>query len=181
VDQFIVEARSRLGPLLEEFGYSHVGTGPSLVIYDSPHLKARIFQGLRSGTIGIEFIRDGRFINLDDLLAASKIENPGMTSRNTSLTAARLEWLASFLRAQFIGLMTGTPEDFDAVYRVATLRNAAYNKKMVVDPDIARAHEAFRHGRYREVVDLLGPLEAGLTANESQKLAYALKHCGDAR
>jgi hypothetical protein len=176
MDPFTVEAQARIGLLLEEFGFSHVGTGSNLLIYDSANLKVRVFQGLRSGTIGIEFVRAGHIINLGDLLAAAGVDNPGMTSRDLPLTKKRLQWLASFLRKHFIELISGDPEAFNNVQRIAAERDAVYTKRLNVDPEIALANEAFHRGHYGEVISLLAPLETSLSASESRKLAYARKH-----
>jgi hypothetical protein len=176
MELFTAEAHAQMGPLLEQFGFHLVSTGPNLVIYGSAALKVRVFQGLKSGTIGIEFVQNGYIVNLDDLLEASRIKNPGMTSRDSSLTRNRLRWLASFLHEHFEGLMSGDSSAFNVVQQIARVRDAAYNKKLLDDPDIRLANEAFREGRYREVIALLAPLETNLTASESSKLAYARKH-----
>src|SRR6185437_5822201 len=124
MDLFAADAHSQIGALLKQFGFNLVSTGPNFALYDSATLKARVFQGLKSGTIGIEFVQDGNTLNLSDLLEASGIENPGMTSRDSSLRGKRLRWLASFLHEHFEDLLSGDSSAFNVVLQIGRIRDA---------------------------------------------------------
>jgi hypothetical protein len=67
-------------------------------------------------------------------------------------------------------------EAFDAVASVSNLRDKAYNRRLIVEPTLARANQAWRAHDYGTVVDLLAGMADSLGAADKLRLRLAAKY-----
>ena len=173
IDDFSFEATDIFGPFFEELGFTLGSVGPQFVEFRSACLQVRLFQGKKSNTIGVEITRDGDLVNLPHLLDASGDASPGMTVGGRTAVRERLTWLRRFISSRFDKLLSGDAAEFRRLVSLARLHDERYNFESVAMPEIERANAAFHERRYAEVVQLLEPFEAKLSAVAKRKLAFA--------
>lgn len=183
--------REAFASVIERYGYRVVNADDSNVRMDSENstIIAR-YDCRRSFEVGVNFselvdgeVRRRILFSLGEVFREFSVPNAEeidfLQSSDFSRVREFLSTVADNLERYCQRILLGDDDAYSAVNERRQREALAYTQQVQLEGVRAKADTAWREKRYREFVDLLEPLEAGLSIAERKKLEYAMKATAD--
>lgn len=179
--------REAFASVIERYGFRVVNADDSHVRMDSENSTIIAqYDCRRSFEVGVNFseLVDGDVkrripFSLGEVFREFSVPNAGeidfLQSSDLSRVREFLSTAAEYLERYSQRILLGDGDAYSAVNERRSREALAYTQQVQLEGVRAKADTAWREKRYQEFVDLLKPLEAGLSIAERKKLEYAMK------
>ncbi len=167
-----------LEPFCTRFGLRKKHSGHLEVRFESDKVRLVVAQRHAWDQIyfAVGLISNGELYDLDSIAKWKAVEDLPMQVGDKRVLRRCLSKAATLLTESAPSLLAGQHSEFVQLAAFCSSRDEAYNKRIRMNPLLARAHEAWTEHRYGDVVEILSSATEDLGSVEKTRLRLAAKY-----
>jgi hypothetical protein len=167
-----------LAPLCKAFDFEQKTARNLEVVFENSKVRLVIAQRQIWDKIcfNIGPINSSALYDLDAIAAWKGVEAIPMQVGDEDVLRRVVAKAASLLADSCTALLRGDVGDFSRLAAFWDKRNLAYNEKLLLNPVLSEAHEAWTEHRDGDVIDLLFPVSESLGPVDKLRLQLAAKY-----